>query len=96
MVHYFDEARVQQLLSVPELLQGVREALVALTLGQVVQPLRMVMPIGDAANDGLLFLKPAQLGDALSTKLITLPAGGDHAGQRRAGPQPRANAAGRA
>ena len=34
MVHYFDEARVQQLLSVPELLQGVREALVALTLGQ--------------------------------------------------------------
>ena len=38
----------------PELLQGVREALVALTLGQVVQPLRMVMPIGEASNDGLL------------------------------------------
>ena len=75
MVPYFDETRVQQLLSVPELLQGVREALVALTLGQVVQPLRMVMPIGDAANDGLLFLKPAQLGDALSTKLITLVPG---------------------
>ena len=35
MVHYFDEARVQQLLSVPDLLQGVREALVALTLGKV-------------------------------------------------------------
>jgi len=45
MVHYFDEARVQQLLSVPDLLQGVREALVALTLGHVVQPLRMVMPL---------------------------------------------------
>ena len=75
MVHYFDEARVQQLLSVPDLLQGVREALVALTLGQVVQPLRMVMPIGEASNNGLLFLKPAQLGDALSTKLITLVPG---------------------
>ena len=75
MVHYFDEARVKQLLSVPELLQGVREALVALTLGQVVQPLRMVMPIGETSNDGLLFLKPAQLGDALSTKLITLVPG---------------------
>ena len=75
MVHYFDEARVQQLLSVPDLLQGVREALVALTLGKVVQPLRMVMPIGEASNDGLLFLKPAQLGDALSTKLITLVSG---------------------
>ena len=75
MVHYFDEARVQQLLNVHDLLQGVREALVALTLGQVVQPLRMVMPIGEASNDGLLFLKPAQLGDALSTKLITLVPG---------------------
>jgi ornithine cyclodeaminase len=75
MVHYFDEARVQQLLNVPDLLQGVREALVALTLGQVVQPLRMVMPIGEASADGLLFLKPAQLGDALSTKLITLVPG---------------------
>jgi hypothetical protein len=50
MVHYFDEARVQQLLSVPDLLQGVREALIALTLGQVVQPLRMVMPIGKPAS----------------------------------------------
>ncbi|MEY3216160.1 MAG: Alanine dehydrogenase, partial [Pseudomonadota bacterium] len=75
MVHYFDEARVQQLLRVPDLLQSVREALVALTLGQVVQPLRMVMPMGDASADGLLFLKPAQLGDALSTKLITLVPG---------------------
>ena len=75
MVHYFDEARVQQLLSVPDLLQGVREALVALTLGQVVQPLRMVMPMGGASADGLLILKPAQLGDALSTKHITLVPG---------------------
>ena len=55
MLHYFDEARVQQLLSVPALLQGVREALVALTMGQVVQPLRMVMSIGEASADGLLF-----------------------------------------
>jgi ornithine cyclodeaminase len=80
MVYYFDEARVQQLLSVSDLLQGVREALMALTLGQVVQPLRMVMPIGEAANDGLLFLKPAQLGDALSTKLITLVPGNTQKG----------------
>jgi len=75
MVHYFDETRVQELLSIPELLKGVREALVALTLGQVLQPLRTVMPIGEASANGLLFLKPAQLGDALSTKLITLVPG---------------------
>ena len=75
MVHYFDETRVQELLSVPDLLLAVREALVALTLGQVVQPLRMVMPIGEASANGLLFLKPAQLGDALTTKLITLVPG---------------------
>lgn len=64
MVHYFDEARVQELLSVPDLLHGLREALVALTLGQVVQLLRMAMPIGHARAQGVLFLKPAQLGDA--------------------------------
>lgn len=75
MVHYFDEARVQALLSVPDLLQGLRQALVALTLDQVVQPLRMAMPIGHAGAQGVLFLKPAQLGDALSTKLITLVPG---------------------
>ena len=80
MVHYFDEARVQQLLNVPDLLQGVREALVALSLGQVVQPLRMVMPIGEASADGVMFLKPAQLGDALTTKLITLVPGNAHKG----------------
>ena len=72
MVHYFDEARVQKLLSVPDLLHGLRQALAALSLGQVVQPLRMAMPIGRAGAQGVLFLKPAQLGDALSTKLITL------------------------
>lgn len=80
MVHYFDEARVQALLSVPDLLQGLRQALAALTLGQVVQPLRMAMPIGPVGAEGVLFLKPAQLGDALSTKLITLVPANAHKG----------------
>ena len=65
----------------------MRQALIDLSAGKANQPLRMVMPFDAAvepsaagekpaacgpSEHGLLFLKPAQLGSALATKLITL------------------------
>ena len=83
MVTYLTEAQVGQLLSPQALLPAMREALIALSAGQVIQPLRLVMAFASAADSppsdqtanaehGLLFAKPAQLGSALATKLITL------------------------
>lgn len=83
MVTYLTEAQVGRLLSPQALLTAMRSALIALSEGQVIQPLRLVMPFESAAGStlpgqtgitehGLLFAKPAQLGSALATKLITL------------------------
>jgi thiomorpholine-carboxylate dehydrogenase len=65
----FDDAAVRRLLRLDALLAGMRRALVDLSAGRVVQPLRMVMEI--PAHQGLLFVKPALTQDALVTKLIT-------------------------
>jgi ornithine cyclodeaminase len=64
-----DDAAVRRLLRLDELLAGIRRALIDLSAGRVVQPLRMVMEI--PAHQGLLFVKPALTHDALVTKLIT-------------------------
>ena len=65
----FDDAAVRRLLRLDALLAGMRRALIDLSAGRVVQPLRMVMEI--PAHQGLLFVKPALTQDALVTKLIT-------------------------
>ena len=70
---HLDDADVRRLLSLEALLPAMRRALVDLSAGRVVQPLRTVMEIPDAK--GLFFLKPALTGDALATKLITLMPG---------------------
>ena len=84
MAVVLSEADVARLLDPDALLQAVRRALVALSQGQVVQPLRMVMPMADpqarqmpttADAPGLLFVKPSQVGGALATKLLTLVPG---------------------
>ncbi len=67
-LHLDDEA-VRRLLSLPALLPAVRDALIDLSAGRVVQPQRMVMEIPDAG--GLLFIKPVLSDKALVTKLIT-------------------------
>jgi thiomorpholine-carboxylate dehydrogenase len=67
---HLDDAAVRRLLRLEELIAGMREALVDLSAGRVVQPLRMVMDI--PAAQGLLFLKPALVRDTLAAKLITL------------------------
>ena len=67
---HLDDAAVRSLLRLEALIPAVRQALVDLSAGRVLQPLRMVMDIPSA--QGALFLKPALTRDALVTKLITL------------------------
>src|SRR5918999_3504052 len=61
---------VRRLLELEPLIAAVRQALIDLSAGRVVQPLRTVMEL--PSEEGLLFLKPVQTGDVLATKLITL------------------------
>ena len=86
MAVFLDEAAVRRHLDPRALLDAVRGALIALGRGEVEQPLRMVVPlyatpsagnnVPDASDPpGHLFLKPARLGSALATKLITLVPG---------------------
>ena len=69
MTLHFDEAEVRRRLELGPLIGAVREALVALSAGRVVQPLRLAMDI--PAENGVLFVKPVLTGDLLATKLIT-------------------------
>ena len=70
---HFDDADVRRLLTLEALLPAMRRALVELSGGRVVQPMRSVMDLPGV--DGFLFLKPALTADALATKLITLVPG---------------------
>lgn len=70
MTVHLDDAAVRRHLRLDALLPAIRQALMDLSAGKVVQPLRLVMDI--PAEQGLLFLKPALAGDTLATKLITL------------------------
>jgi thiomorpholine-carboxylate dehydrogenase len=72
-VLHFDDADVRRLLDLDALLPAMRGALIDLSAGRIVQPLRTVMEV--PAGPGLLFLKPALTADALATKLITLMPG---------------------
>jgi len=67
---HLDDAAIRRLLRLETLIPAMRQALMDLSAGKVVQPLRSVMEMQGGKN--LLFLKPALTGDALATKLITL------------------------
>jgi len=67
---HFDDAAVRRLLRLEDLLAGMRRALVDLSAGRVVQPLRLVMDL--PGGQDFLMVKPALTADALITKLITL------------------------
>jgi thiomorpholine-carboxylate dehydrogenase len=73
MTLHLDDAEVRRLLRLEPLIAGVREALIDLSAGRVVQPLRTVMEI--PSEHGLLFLKPVLTREVLATKLITLVPG---------------------
>src|SRR5688572_30684050 len=70
MTVHLDDAEVRRLLRLGPLIAGMREALIDLSAGRVVQPLRTVMEL--PPGEGLLFLKPVLTRDVLATKLITL------------------------
>jgi alanine dehydrogenase len=63
-----DEPAVQQRLRYDELIPAVADALVALSAGRVVQPVRTVLPV--APHQGFFALMPAYAG-ALGAKLVT-------------------------
>ena len=64
-----DDDTVRRHLSLDALLPAIERALIALSAGRVVQPMRTVMELPGAGS--LLFVKPALAGKALATKLIT-------------------------
>jgi thiomorpholine-carboxylate dehydrogenase len=70
MTLHLDDAAVRRLLQLEPLLAAIRQALMDLSAGRVVQPLRTVMDI--PPEQGLLFLKPVLTREVLATKLITL------------------------
>jgi alanine dehydrogenase len=66
---YLDESRVRELLRPEELIPVVRRALEALSGGQAVQPVRLVVPVTEHA--GFFGIMPAYSGTALGAKLVT-------------------------
>ena len=69
MTLHLADADVRRLLELEPLIGAVRGALVELSAGRVLQPLRMVMDI--PAEQGVLFVKPVLTRELLATKLIT-------------------------
>lgn len=70
MTLHLDDTEVRDLLCLEDLIPAIEKALIDLSAGRVVQPLRSVMEI--PAQNGLFFQKPALIGDALGTKLLTV------------------------
>jgi len=64
-----DEAAVREHLRFETLIPAMEEALVALSSGEVVQPLRVVVPVAEHA--GFLGSMPALFGSRLGAKLVT-------------------------
>lgn len=81
-LRFFAEQQVVAALDPDRLIDAIRDALIALSAGTVRQPLRTVMAFDSGGawpgvrstgseGHGMLFMKPAQAGSALATKLIT-------------------------
>src|SRR5438067_8618593 len=68
MMDVFDEPAVQQRLRYQDLFPAIADALAALSAGNVVQPVRAVLPV--APHHGFFALMPAYAG-ALGAKLVT-------------------------
>jgi thiomorpholine-carboxylate dehydrogenase len=64
-----DDDTVRRHLALDALLPAIEQALIDLSAGRVVQPMRTVMELPGPGS--LLFVKPALAGKALATKLIT-------------------------
>ncbi len=64
-----DEAAVRKFLHMPALIPAMERALRALSAGEVVQPMRVMMPV--AEHGGFLGTMPAYAGGQLGAKLVT-------------------------
>jgi thiomorpholine-carboxylate dehydrogenase len=76
---YLDEDQVRAALSYAELIPTIRQALMDLSVGQVIQPLRSVIRV--AAHEGWFALMPAVYGDVLGAKMVTFYPGNAMAGK---------------
>jgi alanine dehydrogenase len=65
-----DEAAVDRLLRMEEVIPAMERALADFSSGKVVQPVRTMLPV--AKHEGFLGLMPAYTGAALGTKLVAL------------------------
>jgi ornithine cyclodeaminase len=66
---HLDDAAVRRLLRLEALIPAVRQSLIDLSAGRVLQPLRLSM---DFPDGGFLLVKPAVTGETLVTKIITM------------------------
>jgi ornithine cyclodeaminase/alanine dehydrogenase-like protein (mu-crystallin family) len=66
---FLNEEQVHAVLSYDDLIPAIREALMALSAGQVVQPLRSVMRV--ASHGGWFAVMPAVYGGVMGAKMVT-------------------------
>src|SRR5437588_5158819 len=66
---FLDESAVRDLLRMEDIIPTVEEGLAAFSSGEVVQPVRTVVPVAD--HQGFLGVMPAYTGKALGAKLVT-------------------------
>src|SRR5277367_7062978 len=66
---FLNEDQVRAVLSYDDLIPAIREALMALSAGQVVQPLRSVMRV--ASHGGWFAVMPAVYGGVMGAKMVT-------------------------
>ncbi|PYM19874.1 MAG: ornithine cyclodeaminase, partial [Candidatus Rokuibacteriota bacterium] len=64
-----DEAAVQRVLRMEDLIPAMERALADFSAGRIMQPVRTMMPVAEHA--GFLGLMPAYTGRALGVKLVT-------------------------
>lgn len=79
MVDFYNGEQVRQVLRMDELILAMEEALIAFSAGDVVQPVRNMLPVERAK--GFFAIMPAVSADAMGTKLVTFypeNAGTDH------------------
>ena len=69
-VPYFDESAVRKVLSYETLVPAMERALADFSRGEVVQPLRGILPVGP--NHGFFGIMPAVYGGIFGAKLVTL------------------------
>jgi ornithine cyclodeaminase/alanine dehydrogenase-like protein (mu-crystallin family) len=68
-LQFFDEDQVRAVLSFDELIPTIRQALMDLSAGRVLQPLRTVMPVTEHA--GWFAVMPAVYGSVMGAKMVT-------------------------